>query len=122
MFWQFLKDAKHDVPEHLNYGRLLKDLQKEIRAFDKEIRTSDSDLQREMLSFQTSVCTGRYKMLNVVANAKNCSVGPSQRGDRMVAVLLTDAFIYSVMGWCCSNVTHIGLMWNKKVSQFIVKV
>ncbi|XP_052676429.1 lysine-specific demethylase 7B-like isoform X2 [Crassostrea angulata] len=50
----FLKDAKHDVPEHLNYGRLLKDLQKEIRAFDKEIRTSDSDLQRELLSFQTS--------------------------------------------------------------------
>lgn len=37
-------------------------------------------------------------MLNVVANAKNCSVGPSQRGDGMVAVLLTDAFIYSVMG------------------------
>lgn len=61
-------------------------------------------------------------MLNVVTNAKNCSVGPSQRGDGMVAVLLTDALIYSVMGWCCSNVTHIGLMWNKKVSQFIVKV
>lgn len=61
MFWQFLKDAKHDVPEHLNYGRLLKDLQKEIRAFDKEIRTSDSDLQRELLSFQTSVRTGSYK-------------------------------------------------------------
>lgn len=61
MFLQFLKNAKHDVPEHLNYGRLLKDLQKEIRSFDKEIRTSDSDLQRELLSFQTSVRTGSYK-------------------------------------------------------------
>ena len=44
VFWQFLKDAKHDVPEHLNYGRLLKELQKEIRAFDRDLRASDGEI------------------------------------------------------------------------------
>ncbi|XP_062610081.1 lysine-specific demethylase PHF2-like isoform X4 [Saccostrea cucullata] len=41
----FLKDAKHDVPEHLNYGRLLKDLQKEIRAFDTSPKVSPVKLR-----------------------------------------------------------------------------
>lgn len=98
MFLQFLKDAKYDVSEYLNYGRLLKDFQKEIRVFDKEIRIFDSDFQRELLFFQILVCIGSYKMLNVVINVKNCFVGFSQRGDGMVVVLLIDVFIYLVMG------------------------
>ncbi|XP_078340004.1 histone lysine demethylase PHF8-like isoform X2 [Crassostrea virginica] len=46
----FLKDAKHDVPEHLNYGRLLKELQKEIRAFDRDLRASDGEIHSPKVS------------------------------------------------------------------------
>ena len=28
---QFIKTAKHEVPEHIQYGRLLKDLGKEVK-------------------------------------------------------------------------------------------
>ena len=28
---QFVKTAKHEVPEHIQYGRLLKDLGKEVK-------------------------------------------------------------------------------------------
>ncbi|KAJ8302297.1 hypothetical protein KUTeg_021284 [Tegillarca granosa] len=33
-FKQFVKDAKHDVPEHIQYGKLLKELSKEAKDLD----------------------------------------------------------------------------------------
>ncbi|XP_056000006.1 histone lysine demethylase PHF8-like isoform X2 [Ostrea edulis] len=57
----FLKDAKHDVPEHLNYGRLLKDLQKEIRAFDSSPKVSPVKLRTKGDKLQVEKVRGEKK-------------------------------------------------------------
>ncbi|KAK3101137.1 hypothetical protein FSP39_001225 [Pinctada imbricata] len=41
----FVKDAKHDVPEHINYGRLLKDLQREVKGIDHSPKVSPVKLR-----------------------------------------------------------------------------
>lgn len=70
VFWQFLKDAKHDVPEHLNYGRLLKELQKEIRAFDRDLRASDGEIHS--VSYQISAFDRDLKALDGEIHSVSC--------------------------------------------------
>ncbi|KAK3610617.1 hypothetical protein CHS0354_009076 [Potamilus streckersoni] len=41
----FAKNAKHEVPEHIQYGRLLKDLNKEIRTVESRISDKNSPLK-----------------------------------------------------------------------------
>lgn len=43
----FIKDAKHDVPEHVLYGRLLKDLSKEIKSIESMVKSSPVKVKGE---------------------------------------------------------------------------
>ncbi|KAL3853526.1 hypothetical protein ACJMK2_017061 [Sinanodonta woodiana] len=52
---QFAKNAKHEVPEHIQYGKLLKDLNKEIRTVESRLSDKNSPLKAKKRKKKISV-------------------------------------------------------------------
>ncbi|CAC5396487.1 PHF8 [Mytilus coruscus] len=61
----FVKDAKHDLPEHVQYGRLLKELSKEVKSIENTIKSSPVKVKEKVKKKKKNNMPTPKQMVNI---------------------------------------------------------